>query len=422
MKIKPNLLSALLTVVLLLTACNLPKPTPTPTLPPGPTITDTEPGPGGATPTLPGPAIAHLSASRGIDILSVHMLDPFSGWAIGGLNQTGDHVFRTADGGQTWIDVTPPEPAPPAGETASAIGAFHDASTAWVAYAGGDFPPPEYVYLWSTHDGGASWSYSAIQSSISPEAFRPWFIDFVDSTHGWLLVYLGAGMSHNYVILLSTSDSGQTWVSLVNPENAQDIQSCPKTGMVFYDAHNGWLTRQCGGLYDSPFIDRTTDGGSTWTQVGLPAPLSHPDLFSSHVCDPYSPNPFSAQAVTLALKCRNTSDYTSEQDFVYSTTDGGATWHIYDLPAQYTLGEGLSFPDPQTGFAFGRRIYRTSNGGQTWTFVQQVYWDGQFSFVSPSLGWAAVVSYDSNNNQQLALVNTIDGGATWGLLNPIVAP
>jgi photosystem II stability/assembly factor-like uncharacterized protein len=279
-------------------------------------------------------------------------------------------------------------------------------------------PPPAYLYIWYTHDGGATWQYSSIDTSISSEFFNPWFIDFSDAMHGWLLVYLGAGMSHNYVALLGTTDGGLTWNTLVTPQDRNEIQSCSKTSLVFFDTQNGWLARECNGLYPAPHILRTTDGGATWTRIEPPAPASAPNLFTDYACDMASPNPFSASSVILAMKCLSMADYSTQKNYIYSTTDGGATWTSFPLPADYSLGEGLYFFDPLNGFAFGSRVYKTTNGGQAWTFVQQVTWSGQFSFVNADQGWASVIN-DSNEN---ALVETGDGGVHWDMLNPMLVP
>lgn len=79
------------------------------------------------------------------------------------------------------------------------------------------------------------------------------------------------------------------------------------------------------------------------------------------------------------------------------------------------------FFSPQSGLALGRKIYRTGDGGRTWTFIQQVTWDGQFSFLSGSstdLGWASVF----NAQGETALVKTDNGGQSWSMLDPIVGP
>ena len=78
---------------------------------------------------LPG-----LSAGQAVSITTITMLNNANGWALGGLRDPGDRVLRTRDGGQTWSEVTPPEPAPPQDEAIAASGFFLDIDTAWIVY------------------------------------------------------------------------------------------------------------------------------------------------------------------------------------------------------------------------------------------------------------------------------------------------
>jgi photosystem II stability/assembly factor-like uncharacterized protein len=373
------------------------------------------------TPTLAGPAISHFALGQKIDLTYIHMADANQGWGIGGLNKASDHVFRTKDGGQTWRDVTPPQPAPGADASTAALGYFLDANTAWAAYG----PPPDaggappYIQVWKTTDGGGTWTYASVDTSlVSGEAFSPYYLNFADAQHGWLLVFLGGGMMHAYVALFTTIDGGANWTDILDPSMDNDIQSFSKTGMVFADAQTGWLTRDSEGVDPTPHVFRTTDAGVTWTRLDLPAPVDAPNLYDTYACSSYSPNAFSVLSVTLAMKCLDTDTFKIEKDYAYSSTDSGVTWQTYALPADYRLGEGLFFFSPQSGLALGRKIYATADGGKTWKFVQQVYWDGQFSFVSSDLGWAYVI----NDQREIALVKTINGGKTWAILHPQVGP
>jgi photosystem II stability/assembly factor-like uncharacterized protein len=417
LKIRSHLFVFLIILALLLPSCNLPEPAATPGQPTPRITTITAPVPPEPTASASGPAIAHIPDGQGISIMNIHMLDLQNGWGIGGLHQASDHVFRTQDGGATWQDVTPPQPEPAAGDQAQAIGYFLDFTTAWVIY-GSVMSTPSPAYLWITHDGGGTWQYSLIDTSFTSEFFAPQFIDFVNPTRGWMLVDLGVGMSHSYVALLSTIDGGLTWTTLVTPQDSVDIQACPKTSMVFQDVLNGWMARDCRGLYPLPYILHTSDGGSTWTSIQPLAPASLPNLFTEYACDMASPVPFSVTNIVMLMKCLNMADFTSELDYFYSTNDGGLTWSSTPMPVNYSLGAGLVFLDPMNGFALGRNIYKTTDGGQTWSFVQAVTWEGQFSFITADKGWASVI----NDNNENALVFTVNGGVKWDLLNPMVVP
>lgn len=397
------------------------------TLPAGSMASETEVIPGTQTlvPSTPiqGPMIPHLAAGQTFEMMSIHMVDTNQGWGIGGIDKASDHVFRTQTGGQTWRDVTPPQPAPTAGEAVAALGFFADASNGWVVYGPADpsaFPP--YLLVWTTHDGGASWTYGVIDSTgVSAESFSPWYLDFSDSQHGWLLVLLGGGMMHAYVALYSTSDGGATWTDILDPNTENDIQSFTKTGMIFVNAQTGWLTRDAQGVDASPHTFLTRDGGVTWTRIDLPAPSGTTGWFDNNSCGTYSPVALSAQSALFTMKCLDNATYKVEHDYLYATGNGGQTWQSASLPPDFKVSDppsgGLYFTNAQTGLALGRVIYRTDNGGKSWSLVKLVNWDGQFTFFDLNTGWAV-----ASNAGQIALVQTMDGGRTWQEVKPVVAP
>ncbi|KAF0106877.1 MAG: Uncharacterized protein FD146_2235 [Anaerolineaceae bacterium] len=417
---------ALLALLLSVTACTPPPATPTAT-PAAVVPSDTSAPPDlppltvPPTPELTGPAIQRLAVNSAFDVTFIRMVSQEDGWAIGGANKASDHVFLTWDGGLTWRDVTPPEPAPAADAPVAALGFFKDAATAWVVYGpafAGTIPP--FLFVWRTSDGGATWQYGTVDTSIASEAFSPWYLVFSDSQNGWLMVYLGAGMMHNYVALFATHDGGATWTDILDPFTDGGIQSFSKTDFVFVDAQTGWLTRDSNGVDPIPHVFRTTDGGVTWTRLDLPAPPQASNLFADYYCGTYTINRFSPASVIVAVKCEDIATLETQLNFQYATTDGGATWQIVRLPEGYTFNasnDGLFYFDPNYGFALGRNIYQTTDGGQNWTLIKQVAWDGQFSFYNMNLGWAV-----ARSDGAIALVKTTNGGAKWEIINPHVRP
>jgi photosystem II stability/assembly factor-like uncharacterized protein len=225
---------------------------------------------------------------------------------------------------------------------------------------------------------------------------------------------LDAGMGHVYVALFRTADGGASWEILVDPHTSTDLQACGKTGMAFRTDQTGWVTFDCGGRYDIPFLDRTADGGSTWGTLELPPPEADPDLYGQGAaCWPHSPTLFEPGVGVLALECaRWDGDTRSTEAYLYSTSDGGVSWETGPYP-----GGKLTLIDRDTGWALGRQIHRTTDGGRSWTLVKEVNWDGQFSFLNGELGWAV-----ARAEEKIALVKTTDGCRTWDEIAPQVAP
>ncbi len=370
-------------------------------------------------PTIPyGPRLERFSSGQELVIHRLQMFDPQAGWATGGLAGSNDHIFTTRDGGNTWFDVTPPQPGLP--DTLEVSAFFLNASTAWATFAGATmdiFLPPSPV-VWLTSDAGQTWQasqmldMSGLDQSINPTLY------FADAQHGWLLTHVGVGMSHDYVNLYRTIDGGLTWDRLLDPYTDGQIQGCGKTGFLFLDSQVGWLTGDCWGVMSGVFLARTEDGGTTWTFVDLPAPADQPLLYDANTwaaCGGYDLHFFDSQRAVLGVHCTMYSQDSPDPTFayyMYTTQDGGTTWNSQPYP-----GEALLFVSPQNGWALGREIYQTANGGMTWNKVNDVHWDARFDFISPRLGWAA-----SYTETEYALVATTDGGAHWFMLDPVIAP
>jgi photosystem II stability/assembly factor-like uncharacterized protein len=101
----------------------------------------------------------------------------------------------------------------------------------------------------------------------------------------------------------------------------------------------------------------------------------------------------------------------SENEYLYLTEDAGETWEIRDYPG----GEPHFFTDG-TILALDRDQYRSTDSGVSWTKIKIVNWDGQYSFMDPSRGWAVATTED-----EIALVATSDGGRTWHIIQPLIA-
>jgi photosystem II stability/assembly factor-like uncharacterized protein len=280
---------------------------------------------------------------------------------------------------------------------------------------------PATAVVWRTQDGGQTWQSSLpLDLEGLNEAYLPSDLVFADAQNGWLLVHVGAGMSHDYVSLFRTQDGGQTWSRLLDPYGGSEIQVCQKDSLVFPTAHNGWLTGSCGGVMAGAFLYQTDDGGLTWQPVSLPAPTEAPDLLSesnSGYCGTQSPVFSSPLEAKLILRCVDFStDLNVTRFYLYATTDGGVSW----VPSYSPTGM-LAFVTGDAGWALSRDLFSTTDGGQTWTKVKTVNWDGQFSFVSEALGWA-VARVETDAGTLMAFVQTTNGGKTWTEISPLVAP
>lgn len=389
-------------------------PQPAETLPP-PTASEKEPA--AITPSAPlGPAIPPLRPGEAVEIQFIAMIDTDRGWAIGGEAAGWDHILRTEDSGTRWIDVTPPEPTPATGGL-RAVAIFRDISTAWVLYYP-DWLEPQYgaslpVRVWRTADGGATW-----EVGLGPEVEflgkqdSPPYFEATDSGHGWILARFGGVGMHRYpVYLLRSQDGGGGWAVSVDPYQDASIQGCRKSGMAVDGAGHVLLTVDNCPV-SGAMVYLSEDGGGAWTEVQLPAPPGGEGWYPDSYCEGRSPQFLAAGFVRLGARCRALAgDALEEYGLLYESRDGGRTWLALPYP-----GGDLLFLDGDNGFALGLDIYFTADGGRTWEKRKSVAWEGQFSFVDPENGWAVARAED-----EIALVQTQDGGRTWSMLEPIVA-
>jgi photosystem II stability/assembly factor-like uncharacterized protein len=233
---------------------------------------------------------------------------------------------------------------------------------------------------------------------------------FVDNQTGWVFVESVVGMGHHLLYLLQSEDGGNSWE--VQAEPPDSVTTCHRTAITFLDSQHGWMTSQCpfelgGGV----FLETTSNGGDTWERLTLPSPTSNPTLFEqSSLCRTLSPNLLGQGQGALIVTCHLKSGGTS--DLVYSTQNDGLTWQT----STFSGGE-LSMQADGFGWAFGREISKTLDFGLTWERVKIVSWEGQFSFIDHDRGWAV-----ARSGEEIAFVQTIDGGKTWQEIDPVVAP
>lgn len=396
--------------------------TPSPTTDGEPTLpsagpTDTPAPPTARPPELEEPVdVAPLPPGTEIVISQIHMFNSQQGWALGGEQEGEGRVLRTTDGGESWIDVTPPLYFAEGGSALITIAYFLDPDRAWaLRYAAVEVAMPSDLgvplIVWSTEDAGTNWQLTTPRYApfIGTSSAQP-YLQITAEDEGWLLARAGgAGMHQHPVALLATEGSSDGWQVLLEPFSGQGLDSCYKSGMAFSPEGLGVLTIASCPITGSE-IRMTSDGGRSWQSVALPDPGPPPDLYDEAVCESHSPQ-WVDEFLLLSVNCRTFAGGDEEFDFIYRLEPGGRPL----LSNSYPGGE-LQAVDDRVMFALGREIHRTLDGGVSWQLRKRVAWDGQFSFVSSEVGWAVARAGD-----EIALVSTSDGANRWQMLEPVIA-
>ncbi len=200
-----------------------------------------------------------------------------------------------------------------------------------------------------TIDGGVTWQSVAAANTATLHA--DFFdVDVVSGTRAYAAGYTYSGAG---VDIVMTNDGGVTWVDR-SPSQLRDATKCKLVGLDFVDAQRGWALYQNGS--DELRVLQTGDGGVTWTQKVL---VKDQWAFPRDLCFVDAQNGWALAGY-----------YTY---WLYRTTDGGATWTQVGTPA---------------------------GCGQVWSVF----------FVSTTHGWMATEDTSANDT---VLWRTTDGGATW---------
>ncbi len=225
--------------------------------------------------------------------------------------------------------------------------------------------------------GGGVW-----KTTNAGVTFRPIFDDQPASSIGDVtvapsnpdIVWVGSGESNNLRSsswgngIYKSTDGGETWthVGLPASQHVPRILIHPTNPDIVYVAAMGPLWKSGGerGVY------KTTNGGRSWTRVLF---INETTGATDLVFDPTNPDVLYAGMMQRERKAYSFVAGGPESG-IYKTTDGGVNWRRLErgLPTgdKGRIGVDVSLAQPRTLYAFvdadDGGIFRSDDGGDSW--------------------------------------------------------
>lgn len=288
------------------------------------------------------------------EITMLHFVTPQFGFA----HREHSDFLRTTDGGRTWTELP---------GRLEDVNDMHFVSPT-TGYAVGD-----YGTIYQTTDAGLSWTAAATGGLVGGNAWSS--VWFTSAATGYV-----TGSSTQGPIL-RTTDGGRTWHPLAGRRGSFLALAFPGHGLTGYALSGDGLLK-------------TTDGGDSWAVLARigGSMLSCPDV--------------------------NTIVIAGVGGTVQRSGDGGRTWTTTVIPARYSFGNNLvalHMATSQIGYVasedtyVGQVLARTQDGGQSWVVLTGSQVNGLRNFTFPS----ATTGYATSDQ---GLYQTRDSGQSWQLL------
>ncbi len=318
---------------------------------------------------------------------------------------TGGGVFKTTNGGQTWINVSDGY------FRTGSVGALAVApSDANVVYAGmgetcirGNMSAGDGVYR--SVNGGDTWEHIGLGDThfIGEIVVHP---DNADIAWVAALGHAFGSEGNTERGVYKTTDGGETWEKVLyhNPRSgAVDIEIDPNNPRVLYASlweayRNPWKMSSGGpgsGLYKS------TDGGETWTNISTRPGMPKGLMGKIGVAI----SPVNSDRVYAVIE--------SENGGVFRSDDGGETWDrtnsnrsLRQRAWYYTHVVAGSESEDEV-YVLNVGFYRSGDGGSEFDGIGTPHGDHHDLWVDPNNPDRMIVADDGGGQV------TYNGGETW---------
>ncbi len=315
-------------------------------------------------------------------VVGIDVVGPGKLWLVDGYG-----LFFSSDWGNTWRYTRPPSPGDPIANF-SAV-SFINSQDGWLVTG-----TPKGLGVDHTVNGGTSWN-SVPLPNVAPMGSIGASLSFANPSDGLITIEPYSSSDANTSVVVASTNGGSSW-SIVN-------QKAPVGKVKFVSSSIGW-----GLSLNGTELYLTRDGGVSWQKVTLSLSQGSVASFKSLTL----PTFFGQTGVLLTQP-------TSGNALLEITSNGGKTWNPLATPfrSQPIVTPGANSPICQTCVSVGAEpfsvlspttfvywsggtLYRTTNGGQSWTSVStspasavigtvgNQSASGPLQFSSPNSGWA----------------------------------
>src|ERR1035437_8101049 len=276
-------------------------------------------------------------------------------------------IWKTTDAGASWHPLTDTECVGSPG----LLGV--DPANPAIVYAMADFyyGAPIGCGLLRSADGGQTWAHLREPPTAGKIVFDAATAGSLTSSTLYLAGYYGLYRSRN---------SGQTWDLVLN-KSLTDIVIDPVNPSVLYAA--GSQTGSDAGVYKS------SDNGSTWTQLDGGLPATHASVALAAAALPVPTIYAAVQSLPRA----------SGPHQVYRSIDGGTTWARVAATGActYCVWDPVLAVDPSNAnnlWLGDLGLFHSVDGGASFTNVPSVHADQRFIGFNPAMPSALYVGND----------------------------
>ena len=313
-------------------------------------------------------------------------------------------VWKTTDAGQHWTPIFDKEPIASIGAIAIApsdpnviyVGTGEEAIRGDISYGDG---------MWKSTDAGKTWTHIGLTKTqhIAAILVDPRNPDVA------LVAAIGDPFGPNPERgVFRTTDGGKTWTKVLYKDDktgAVDLVYDPNNSHIVYAALYQISRTPYGFTSGGPGsgIYKSMDGGVTWKQLtghGLPEGV--------------------LGRIGLAVGADSETVYAlieAKKGGLYVSDDAGENWHFvngdhrFRQRAWYFTNIYADPKNPYTIYILNTGVYRSTDGGHTWSMVFAPHGDNHCMWIDPTDPNHLIVASDGGGSVSL------NWGKTWSTLD-----